>query len=170
MWSDEEYYCYSPDYADSDSDDDAPFFMDDDDYYYDSGSDGLAEIMLRKAMSEASKLSENKISENEAGQGKLEGHVFSLVDICSRFIALRFPFGYIEGRYPPVPDEVQLKIISYSFPENETLVKKYAEFSRSGVDFVYPRNLCSRGAVTNMCQIGKLIQDSAHYHCFTIAI
>ena len=79
----------------------------------------------------------------------------SLVDISSRLLALRFPFAYIEHRNPPVPDELQLKIISFSFPDNEDIIQRYAEFSGSSVDN-RPRFRCATGHVKDMTQIGKL--------------
>ena len=74
----------------------------------------------------------------------------SLVDIVSRFVALKFPFAYIEHRNPPVPEELQLKVIWFSFPDNEAVVRKHAEFS--GHDFKHDRleNEC----VKNLRQIG----------------
>ena len=79
----------------------------------------------------------------------------SLVDISSRLVALSFPFAYVERRNPPIPDELQLKIISFSFPDNEEIIEKWAEFSQSTVDISDPQQLCASGRVKDLTQIGK---------------
>ena len=79
----------------------------------------------------------------------------SLEDISSRLVALNFPFAYVERRNPPVPDELQLKIMSFSFPDNEEIIEKWAEFSQSTVDISDPQQLCASGRVKDLTQIGK---------------
>ena len=79
----------------------------------------------------------------------------SLEDISSRLVALSFPFAYVERRNPPVPDELQLKIMSFSFPDNEEIIEKWAEFSQSTVDISDPQQLCASGRVKDLTQIGK---------------
>lgn len=162
MWSDDEYfYEYDGDPYDYDyefeSEDSSEYgcgiIMADDNYYSDADSDRLEELL--RARGKKRFYGEANESDKDKGD-QVKPEIPSLVDICSRFIALNFPFAYIEGRYPPVPDELQIKIISFSFPEDEDLIKKYAKFSRKSVDFEYPRQLCSKGAVKNLRQIGKL--------------
>ena len=79
----------------------------------------------------------------------------SLVDISSRLMALSFPFAYVEHRNPPVPDELQLKIISFSFPDKEEIVEKWAKFSQ--VNISEPQQLCASGCVKDLTQIGRLL-------------
>ena len=79
----------------------------------------------------------------------------SLVDISSRLMALSFPFAYVEHRNPPVPDELQLKIISFSFPDKEEIVEKWAQFSQ--VSISEPQQLCASGCVKDLTQIGRLL-------------
>ena len=87
----------------------------------------------------------------------------SLVDISSRLVALNFPFAYVEQessgipRNPPVPDELQLKIISFSFPDKEEIIEKWAKFSQGPVDISKPQQLCASGCtVRDLTQIGRL--------------
>ena len=68
---------------------------------------------------------------------------------------MRFPFAYIEHRSPPIPDEIQLKIIGFSFPEDEQMMKKYAQFSRGGVDVSLNTARSALGNVKNLNQIGR---------------
>ena len=88
----------------------------------------------------------------------------SLVDISSRLVALNFPFAYVEQessgipRNPPVPDELQLKIISFSFPDKEEIIEKWAKFSQGPVDISIPQQLCASGCtVRDLTQIGRLL-------------
>ena len=77
----------------------------------------------------------------------------SLVDICSRFVAHNFPFEFVEHREPPVAEELQLKIIHFSFPDNHETVLKFAKFSKCYCSLEDAKSL-SR-TVTDLHQIGK---------------
>ena len=79
--------------------------------------------------------------------------LLSLQDLCCRVIALRFPFAYVEHRSPPIPDELQLKIIGFSFPEDEQMIIKYAQFSSHSVDINSAKS--TLGNVKNLNQIGR---------------
>ena len=146
MWFEDDTPTYNFAFG-SDSNDSYEYY-EDDDYYYCSDSDRDAQDLYWKFKSEDVKRPCINTKDSKEEQ---KARPETLVDICSRFIALNFPFAYIESRYPPVPDVLQLKIISFSFPENEVLIEKYVKLSQND----YPRNLCSIGAVTNMQQIGK---------------
>ena len=77
----------------------------------------------------------------------------SLVDLSSRFVALNFPFAYIEHREPPVPEELQLKIISFAFPDNKQTVMKFVTFSREDASLRTVER--SSRQVKELHQIGK---------------
>ena len=80
-------------------------------------------------------------------------NVPSLVDLSSRFVALNFPIAYIKHREPPVPKELQLKIISFAFPDNKETVMKFAKFSREDASL---RTVdCLSRQVKELLQIGK---------------
>ena len=159
MWSDEDDYI-SPYYFDSDNDSDDDHYFDDDDYYcgYSSG-EGYSGLMLAARRVRAQNEDSDEAS-NAENSSAASNQVFSLQDLCCRFIALKFPFAFVEHRSPPIPDELQLKIIEFSFPEGEEMIRKYAEFSRSSVDFCSAKRLLENGNVKDLNQIGKAqLQD-----------
>lgn len=41
------------------------------------------------------------------------------MQLCAREVAWHIPFEQVEKMYPPVPEEVQLEIAFWSFPDNE---------------------------------------------------
>lgn len=49
----------------------------------------------------------------------LDGQVMSLVELAAREVACHIPFEVVEHVYPPVPEQLQLRIACWSFPENE---------------------------------------------------
>ncbi|KAK3710405.1 hypothetical protein QZH41_012329 [Actinostola sp. cb2023] len=159
---DDFYYFSRHDYM-YDTDDSGPNYDDDyyDDYeeYYDS--DAEARIIRKMAKLKAQKES-NVVFVPDIHQCK------SLVDICSKHLALNFPFAYLQDRFPPVPDDLQLRVISFSFPDNEEKIRKYAEFSRSDADIMYPSRLCDTGKVTEMMQIGFRLSANADGKYVTI--
>ena len=156
MWSDDDYYSFSPYYFGSNDDmdddsDDHYFDDDDDDYYYSSGDDYVDYVgrhRIRSKGDENEEITEINISTPSY-------QVSSLQDLCCRFIARRFPFAFVEHRSPPIPDELQLKIIQFSFPEDEEMIRKYAEFSRSNAEFCSAKRMLENGNVKDMNQIGK---------------
>lgn len=157
MWSDDDdYFSYSPYYfgSNDDMDDDSDdHYLEDayDDYYYSSGEDCSGLVLARNRARTKSNESET-LSEIDSEPSY---KVSSLQDLCCRFIARRFPFAFVEHRSPPIPDELQLKIIQFSFPEDEKMIQKYAEFSRSNVDYCAAKRMLENGNVKDMNQIGR---------------
>ena len=157
MWSDDDdYFSYSPYYfgSNDDMDDDSDdHYLEDayDDYYYSSGEDCSGLVLARTRARTKSNDSET-LSEIDSEPSY---KVSSLQDLCCRFIARRFPFAFVEHRSPPIPDELQLKIIQFSFPEDEKMIQKYAEFSRSNVDYCSAKRMLENGNVKDMNQIGR---------------
>lgn len=157
MWSDDDdYFSYSPYYfgSNDDMDDDSvdDHYFDDEDYYYSSGEDDYSGLVLARPRIRT------KSNDSEAPTEIVctpSYKVTSLQDSCCRFIARRFPFAFIEHRSPPIPDELQLKIIQFSFPEDEDMIRKYAEFSRSSVDYYSAKRMLENGHVEDMNQIGR---------------
>ena len=49
--------------------------------------------------------------------------VIQLVELAAKTVALHFPFEVVERMYPPVPENLQLRIAFWSFPENEEDVR-----------------------------------------------
>ena len=157
MWSeDDDYFSYSPYYFGSDMDDsDVDEYFDDDDYCGYSSGENYSSLMLaaRRARAQAEGSDDASTAENIS---TTIHQVRSLQDSCCRFIALKFPFAYVEHRSPPIPDELQLKIIGFSFPEDEEMIRKYAEFSRSSVDFNSAKRMLENGNVNDLNQIGTV--------------
>jgi len=48
-----------------------------------------------------------------------EGQVTSLVELAAQAVACHIPFEVVEHFYPPIPENLQLRIAYWSFPENE---------------------------------------------------
>lgn len=155
MWSDDdEYFSYSPYYFGSDvaeDDSDEENYFEDDDYHGYSSGENYPFVNSRRARAStgcSDEVSTTKDIPTQIYQAS------SLQDSCCRFIALNFPFAFVEHRSPPIADELQLKIIEFSFPEDEELIRKYAEFSRSSVDFCSAKRLLDNGNVKDLNQIG----------------
>lgn len=49
----------------------------------------------------------------------IDGQVLSLVELSARVVAFHIPFEVVEHVCPPVPEQLQLRIAFWSFPENE---------------------------------------------------
>lgn len=49
----------------------------------------------------------------------LDGQVIPLVELSAKQVAFHIPFEVVEKVYPPVPEQLQLRIAYWSFPENE---------------------------------------------------
>ena len=48
-----------------------------------------------------------------------EGLVTSLVELGAQAVACHIPFEVVEHFYPPIPEQLQLRIAFWSFAENE---------------------------------------------------
>ena len=80
---------------------------------------------------------------------------FILVTLKNTIRFVQVQLWDIEHRSPPIPDELQLKIIGFSFPEDEQMMMKYAQFSRGGVDVSLNTARSVVGNVKNLNQIGR---------------
>ena len=45
--------------------------------------------------------------------------VTPLLELASQSVASHIPFEVVEHFYPPIPEQLQLRIAFWSFPENE---------------------------------------------------
>jgi len=159
MFDDDDLYYLSY----QDSDDSEPYY-DDDDYFFDDDDDDDDEDDDNEEDDEDDFIAKKKSKDSH--RDETEAPVFqqtkSLVDICCKYLAVNFPFSYLQDRYPPIPDDLQLKVISSSFPDNEDQLKRYAEFSERHPDFHYASKLCEKGSVTDLVQIGKTLYNSIY--------
>ena len=48
-----------------------------------------------------------------------EGQVQSLLELSAQAVAGNIAFEEVEHFYPPIPEQLQLRIAFWSFPENE---------------------------------------------------
>lgn len=155
MWSDvDDILAYSPYYFGSDMEDsDVDVYnFDEDDFEMLRKYVDLA-ALLRRDQEESKRAS--LATENTPATATTTNQLLSLQDLCCRVIALKFPFAYIEHRFPPIPDELQLKIIGFSFPEDEQMMMKYAQFSRGVGDVSLNTARSVLGNVKNLNQIGR---------------
>ncbi len=49
----------------------------------------------------------------------LDNNVTSLVELAAQAVACHIPFEVVERFFPPIPEQLQLRIAFWSFPENE---------------------------------------------------
>lgn len=59
--------------------------------------------------------------------------VQSLIELSAQTVALQLPFEQVEKFYPPIPENLQLRIAFWSFPESEEDIRcvndiKYGKF------------------------------------------
>ena len=81
--------------------------------------------------------------------------LMSLVELAAKEVACNIPFEIVEHVFPPVPEEVQLRIAFWSFPENEEDIRLYSCLANGSADeFVRGENLLKAKAVKDMLQIG----------------
>uniref|UniRef100_A0A8C3SF00 SWIM-type domain-containing protein n=1 Tax=Chelydra serpentina TaxID=8475 RepID=A0A8C3SF00_CHESE len=53
-----------------------------------------------------------------------DGLVIPLVELSAKQVAFHIPFEVVEKVYPPVPEQLQLRIAFWSFPENEEDIRR----------------------------------------------
>ena len=58
----------------------------------------------------------------------IDGQVLSLVELSARVVAFHIPFEVVEHVCPPVPEQLQLRIAFWSFPENEEDIRYFLVF------------------------------------------
>jgi hypothetical protein len=86
----------------------------------------------------------------------LDGRLLSLVELSAREVACHIPFEVVEHVYPPVPEQLQLRIAYWSFPENEEDIRLYSCLANGSADeFQRGENLLKARAVKELLQIGN---------------
>ncbi len=82
--------------------------------------------------------------------------MLSLVELSAREVACHIPFEVVEHVYPPVPEQLQLRIAYWSFPENEEDIRLYSCLANGSADeFQRGENLLKARAVKELLQIGN---------------
>lgn len=79
-----------------------------------------------------------------------------LCELAARCVASHIPFELVEHVYPPVPEQLQLRIAFWSFPDNEEDIRLYSCLANSSADeFQRGEHLFKSRAVKDPLQIGK---------------
>uniref|UniRef100_A0A8C8F8P1 SWIM-type domain-containing protein n=1 Tax=Oncorhynchus tshawytscha TaxID=74940 RepID=A0A8C8F8P1_ONCTS len=81
--------------------------------------------------------------------------VIPLVELSAKQVAFHIPFEVVEKVYPPVPEQLQLRIAYWSFPENEEDIRLYSCLANGSPDeFQRGEQLYRMRAVKDPLQIG----------------
>uniref|UniRef100_A0A3P8Y8G9 SWIM-type domain-containing protein n=1 Tax=Esox lucius TaxID=8010 RepID=A0A3P8Y8G9_ESOLU len=87
--------------------------------------------------------------------GGVYGQVIPLVELSAKQVAFHIPFEVVEKVYPPVPEQLQLRIAYWSFPENEEDIRLYSCLANGSPDeFQRGEQLYRMRAVKDPLQIG----------------
>nr|CAB3268068.1 zinc finger SWIM domain-containing protein 8 [Phallusia mammillata] len=83
------------------------------------------------------------------------GQVTPLMELCAQAVALHIPFEQVEKMFSPVPENVQLRIAYWSFPDNEEDIRLYSCLANGSPDeFQRGEHLVRARCVRNVLQIG----------------
>lgn len=83
------------------------------------------------------------------------GEVTPLTELAARCVASFIPFELVEHVFPPVPEQLQLRIAFWSFPDNEEDIRLYSCLANSSADeFHRGDSLFKNRAVKDPLQIG----------------
>lgn len=89
--------------------------------------------------------------------------VLPLVELAAREVAAHIPFEVVEHVYPPVPEQLQLRIAFWSFPENEEDIRLYSCLANgSPEEFQRGEHLFKAKATKDLLQIGFHLSATVH--------
>uniref|UniRef100_A0A3Q2XML9 Zinc finger, SWIM-type containing 8 n=1 Tax=Hippocampus comes TaxID=109280 RepID=A0A3Q2XML9_HIPCM len=125
-------------------------------------SDRFEEDSLCSFISEAESLCQNWRGWRKQSAGPTsptvrtkDGQVIPLVELSAKQVAFHIPFEVVEKVYPPVPEQLQLRIAYWSFPENEEDIRLYSCLANGSPDeFQRGEQLHRIRAVKDPLQIG----------------
>ncbi|XP_050442654.1 zinc finger SWIM domain-containing protein 8 homolog isoform X2 [Adelges cooleyi] len=113
-----------------------------------------------------------KMEQNTEREPKPE--IKQLVELAAQCIALFVPYELVEQEYPPVPEELQLRIAFWSFPDSEDDIRLYSCLANSNSDeFIRGQNLYSSSTVKDCVQIGFHLSANVNHggrSIFNVAI
>lgn len=79
----------------------------------------------------------------------------SLTELSAKCVASHIPFELVEHVYPPVPEQLQLRIAFWSFPDSEDDIRLYSCLANGSADeFLRGENLFRDRTVKDPLQIG----------------
>lgn len=94
----------------------------------------------------------------------LESQVSTLTELAAKCVASYIPFELVEHVYPPVPEQLQLRIAFWSFPDNEEDIRLYSCLANSSADeFHRGEQLFKSSLVKDALQIGKQKNEIKFY-------
>ncbi|XP_077350528.1 zinc finger SWIM domain-containing protein 8 isoform X2 [Festucalex cinctus] len=125
-------------------------------------SDRFEEDSLCSFISEAESLCQNWRGWRKQSAGPTsptlkakDGQVIPLVELSAKQVAFHIPFEVVEKVYPPVPEQLQLRIAYWSFPENVEDIRLYSCLANGSPDeFQRGEHLHRIRAVKDPLQIG----------------
>jgi hypothetical protein len=80
----------------------------------------------------------------------------SLTELAAKCVASHIPFELVEHVYPPVPEQLQLRIAFWSFPDNEEDIRLYSCLANGAADeFTRGEHLVRNNMVKDPLQIGE---------------
>ncbi|XP_064625296.1 zinc finger SWIM domain-containing protein 8-like isoform X2 [Lineus longissimus] len=86
---------------------------------------------------------------------KGEGKITSLTELAAQAVACHLPFEVVEHFHTPIPEQLQLRIAFWSFPENEEDIRLYSCLANGSADeFQKGEHLYKAKAVRDVLQIG----------------
>lgn len=93
----------------------------------------------------------------------------SLTELAAKCVASHIPFELVEHVYPPVPEQLQLRIAFWSFPDNEEDIRLYSCLANGAADeFTRGEHLVRNNMVKDPLQIGKCLFLSSSFLLPTI--
>ncbi|ODM95377.1 Zinc finger SWIM domain-containing protein 8 [Orchesella cincta] len=111
-----------------------------------SGGLGASHVVGIHPVSSSSSLGNGKTSEISS---------FSLVEMSAKCVASHIPFEMVERVFPPVPEQLQLRIAFWSFPEHEEDIRLYSCLANgSAEEFQKGEKLFRNDSVGDILQIG----------------
>ncbi|XP_032671069.1 zinc finger SWIM domain-containing protein 8 isoform X2 [Odontomachus brunneus] len=87
----------------------------------------------------------------------------TLCELAARCVASHIPFELVEHFYPPVPEQLQLRIAFWSFPDNEEDIRLYSCLANGSADeFLRGEHLFRSRSVKEPLQIGFHLNASVN--------
>lgn len=84
----------------------------------------------------------------------------SLTELAAKCVASHIPFELVEHVYPPVPEQLQLRIAFWSFPDNEEDIRLYSCLANGSADEF------SRGEVQHRSHSVKDPLQIGEFRCY----
>lgn len=98
-----------------------------------------------------------------------EPQVTTLTELAAKCVASFIPFELVEHVYPPVPEQLQLRIAYWSFPDNEEDIRLYSCLANSSADeFHRGDQLFKNRLVKDSLQIGSCIHFQKARNCCNV--